>query len=46
MNNLLDFENREKGYKHLYPSKQNFKDNIGKIFAMLIESMNIEEHIL
>ena len=30
MNNLLDFENREKGYKHLYPSRENFKNNIGK----------------
>ena len=29
-NVLLDFKNEEKGYKYFYPSRDNFKNNIGK----------------
>lgn len=30
MNNVIDFENEFKNYERIYPSAQNFKNNIGK----------------
>jgi len=33
MAKLLDFEKEEKGYKQFYPTRDNIKNNIGKMIC-------------